>query len=669
MIACAETSTLAPSEKGDKEKNGTFVIGNGADGIQCDSGYQLLGGQNFGFLDFFEMQKRGLEIRSFEESNPFSIAKKIIEKLKSVDRVRYEIYSNYLDEFDSETLYLTNAHLPEIPDNGPLELPGSDCKLVQLVQQLPEKLLLSQKGRSSGKGRYNIDESHWKKLNPLHQAGVIIHEIVYREVLEYGITTSPRIRYFTGELFSKKFESINHETYTSLIDEIRFPGVLKIAGELYRTSQTLYGENGYVKYGFLTANDASNEKNPKIKIFGSEYLLSRQVIERQGTNIILHLKKQDRSDQEHSLQFIKGVSRQCSGYLNQDTIVTFSDSGVVLKLVAESDRYVEILPSFVGQDFVPVCHSELGVVMFAKSIRQKSAVEFHETGVVKEAQIESLFDRTESCRQSVCLCDISQKSTSKFYANGQITTANICQRSKLGYLTQHGDTIPLLRGDSVTFTEDGEVMSDREPNEIILPNLEGKRENSYYYDDDGVFHIKLRHQKNTKKMIDSYAASDLKVNGTDRFFVYESARQGIKMICSASSSAKNSPQQDNLITLDKEFDIDDKFRGKIIYACDLELSALYDSQLTTNLLMKNTSDFLTLSYQTEQLDEDSLVWKSADEFLEMWQWSNIDCDGNVVVSKSTKYLSVGELCFISREFKHTGQVRIEIRVPQDAIDR
>ena len=171
--------------------------------------------------------------------------------------MRYEIYSNYLDEFDSETLYLNNAHLPEIPDNGPLELPGSDCKLVQLVQQLPEKLLLSQKGRSSGKGRYNIDEVHWNRLSPLHQAGVIVHEIVYREVLEYGITTSPRIRYFTGELFSKKFEKINHQIYTDLIGEIRFPGVLKVAGELYRTSQSLYGENGLVKYGFLTSNDSA----------------------------------------------------------------------------------------------------------------------------------------------------------------------------------------------------------------------------------------------------------------------------------------------------------------------------------------------------------------------------------------------------------------------------
>ena len=266
-LSCAKTSTV-PSEQNGKEVNGTFIIGNGADGIECESSYNLLANDSFGFLDFYELQKQNLKVRAFEESNPFSIAKRVIDEIKKLDKVRHEIYSQYLDEFESETLFLTNAHLPDIPDNGPLELPGEDCKLVQIVQQLPEKLMLSHKGGTSGQGRYNIDNHYWKKLSRVQKAGVIIHEIVYREVLEYGIQTSPRIRRFTGFLFSDEILAADHESYSKIIDEIRFPGVLKVDGHIFRTKQSEYAENGYLKTGYLANVDNEEDSTKKIEIFG-----------------------------------------------------------------------------------------------------------------------------------------------------------------------------------------------------------------------------------------------------------------------------------------------------------------------------------------------------------------------------------------------------------------
>ena len=43
----------------------------------------------------------------------------------------------------------------------------------------------------------------------------------------------------------------------------------------------------------------------------------------------------------------------------------------------------------------------------------------------------------------------------------------------------------------------------------MMPNIAGSRDDSFFYDDDDVFNIRIRNQKNAKKIFDSYIALSL----------------------------------------------------------------------------------------------------------------------------------------------------------------
>jgi hypothetical protein len=51
----------------------------------------------------------------------------------------------------------------------------------------------------------------------MHQAGLMMHELLYRIAIKNGATTSRKIRYFNSLIFSERFKLLNEADYKQLL--------------------------------------------------------------------------------------------------------------------------------------------------------------------------------------------------------------------------------------------------------------------------------------------------------------------------------------------------------------------------------------------------------------------------------------------------------------------
>src|SRR5450432_3077511 len=94
--------------------------------------------------------------------------------------------------------------LQGISDHGYIPVPPG-CRIEQLAIQLKD---------DDGDGkRYLIDEDYWKGLDNDHRAGLILHEITYREAISLGAKDSIKTRYYTALISSLKPEEMSVDEY------------------------------------------------------------------------------------------------------------------------------------------------------------------------------------------------------------------------------------------------------------------------------------------------------------------------------------------------------------------------------------------------------------------------------------------------------------------------
>jgi hypothetical protein len=233
------------------QKNGTeslnfgHEVGNGGDVIECQQPAVLLGNKSIGLLDFYEARQRGMSL-NFElggDENARVVA--LIERIKGIDPDRAALYLSYASSFWSEAALLPNAHLPDIPDDGPVSLPGPNCEVKQIaIQSAPEL---------PGEKRYNIDKALWDKLDVDERAGLILHEIAYREALDHAHETSKKIRYFNGLIVSDTIKTYAHSDYVDLLEKtLTLPALRTESGITMKMRNMELAEDGRVVSGEST---------------------------------------------------------------------------------------------------------------------------------------------------------------------------------------------------------------------------------------------------------------------------------------------------------------------------------------------------------------------------------------------------------------------------------
>ncbi len=175
------------------------IIGNGGDVVVCRGRSPRVQ-----LLDFYEATKLA-NLKLVEPDG-----ETYVEKVKSLSRkvsARFPVLSRIiiddLELFESRKRIMDDVQLEDISDSYHTVLPP-DCRIAQIANQ---KAPLFPRHPW-----FIIDAALWSGLSEFHKAGLVVHEILYRHGLRYGLEHSLGVRYMVGLLFSAEFEEVSdHE--------------------------------------------------------------------------------------------------------------------------------------------------------------------------------------------------------------------------------------------------------------------------------------------------------------------------------------------------------------------------------------------------------------------------------------------------------------------------
>lgn len=185
-------------------KNAVAVqgVGNGGNVIVCrDSSSEIYSVE---LLDYFELRQRGGQLKLNPSLGAYpAILKDLFERWKSVAPRRMAQYEHWLSDFETEALFSSGVQIPPTEDTGIINIPVG-CDIVPVAYQRPDKELFP------GVTRYTISKDLWDRLPEITKAGLVLHELIYREGIRAGHESSFPTRYFNGYLASATPDSMQY---------------------------------------------------------------------------------------------------------------------------------------------------------------------------------------------------------------------------------------------------------------------------------------------------------------------------------------------------------------------------------------------------------------------------------------------------------------------------
>jgi hypothetical protein len=201
------------------------IVGSGGDILIC-------AGQNH-LLDFYVgrtylgLTPRAGEVHGlayddttpdFQEIAPLlPVVEFWLSRLDRLDRARADLYREYLQAFPREWSLVDDQEFRDMPDEGQVDVPD-DCEAHQVaVQRQPATSL---------ERRYMVSLAMWRRLDPLDRAGLILHEIVYREGLTRGHDDSYYVRQLTALLAdAEAVDRLDAAAYLKRIRDLFFTAI------------------------------------------------------------------------------------------------------------------------------------------------------------------------------------------------------------------------------------------------------------------------------------------------------------------------------------------------------------------------------------------------------------------------------------------------------------
>lgn len=183
MVAALEA--LAPMD-------GT--VGNGGDVVVCRDGSGAIASVEL--LDFYEARViRGFTIDLGAPTLP--VAQKVqtaIGRMSGLAPLKTKQLLSWAADFEKEAIRLADVTLIDVPDSAHIVVPNN-CRIEQIaIQRDPE---------FDTDKRYTINKDIWDRLDADNQAGLIIHEVLYREFKKLK-SNSMSTRYWNAVLSGKE---------------------------------------------------------------------------------------------------------------------------------------------------------------------------------------------------------------------------------------------------------------------------------------------------------------------------------------------------------------------------------------------------------------------------------------------------------------------------------
>lgn len=175
-------------------------VGNGGDVVSCKSSTQL--------LDFYEDQKN----ETLKSSDDYKmILKNVFQRLEKTAPKVFTPYIKRIDSIQNDIEFKKDIRLTNIQDSNEFFIPKK-CELIQIA--------IRKKSVGANEKRFLIDEELWGKLDSVHKAGLISHEIIYEHLSQLGQTDSVNVRKINRFIFSKNSKETD---FWKLIQESKIP--------------------------------------------------------------------------------------------------------------------------------------------------------------------------------------------------------------------------------------------------------------------------------------------------------------------------------------------------------------------------------------------------------------------------------------------------------------
>lgn len=307
--------------------------GNGGGAVVCrDSSHNIT---SIEVLDFYE-QRILLHLKRDMGPNNLNWTEKahyVLERRKSIAPFRTSYWGNQVDQFEREALFLQGVVFDKLHDTGNIYIPVG-CAFEQVIVQQTPTLPRDM--------RYKVNKDLWDLMDEENRAGLVLHEVIYREAITYGHEDSISSRYLNGLWTSaeviKEFTSLKQ--LNDLLRDAHFA-----AGEGFGCNPWLFAAiqdvNGKLTPQWNQPLQLAYHDNEMIKTIGPSVVQSTGMFNTPfgqiSANCVTHGERVANIDEQGNLTYILWVK---DGYLNSKQFAVNVSNRFGWNYRVENDEYL-----------------------------------------------------------------------------------------------------------------------------------------------------------------------------------------------------------------------------------------------------------------------------------------------------------------------------------------
>jgi hypothetical protein len=172
--------------------------------------------QSIKLYDYYEAEKLNQAVIDLGTGASYQdMAEVALNRLARLSPGRARRYHDHIQAFEQDAVMLDDSSLFPVPDLGPGAIaPPAGCSLVQLAFQKEPQF--------PGEKRYRVNGELWRSMSEEAKAGLVLHEVIYREAMSYGLENSVGARYFNATFAQKSSEHLSAQDFFAILRAIPF---------------------------------------------------------------------------------------------------------------------------------------------------------------------------------------------------------------------------------------------------------------------------------------------------------------------------------------------------------------------------------------------------------------------------------------------------------------
>ena len=185
-------------------------VGNGGNVLVCRDAAGNTA--DFMLYDYYEAQLLRPELVHDLGAPTLSVDDKVALALRRWSRLeprRAALYTQWAREFQGDVLFIHGQTLPTIPDTEPVVNPPPGCEMKQIA--------IHREPMFPGDTRYFVDGDLYDSRSMTNdaKAGLILHEVIYREAVTFGVENSIGVRYLNALAASTNIDSVSSQEFVT----------------------------------------------------------------------------------------------------------------------------------------------------------------------------------------------------------------------------------------------------------------------------------------------------------------------------------------------------------------------------------------------------------------------------------------------------------------------